>query len=151
MSRPEYSDRHVIVTIAAEVSDMDVKETIHIFNSLMEMAGITVNGNQPYDIRIHNENIYSRVLDSGPLGLGESYMDCWWECESLDQFTEKLLRANLKYEIKRNLQLAWHILKSRLINLQSVTRAFQVGETHYDIGNDLYEKMLDKRMMYTCA
>jgi cyclopropane-fatty-acyl-phospholipid synthase len=43
------------------------------------------------------------------------------------------------------------LLKSRLFNLQSPTRAFEVGEYHYDLGNDLYRAMLDRRMNYTCG
>jgi cyclopropane-fatty-acyl-phospholipid synthase len=35
--------------------------------------------------------------------------------------------------------------------MQSVRKAFEVGEKHYDIGNDLYSRMLDKRMVYTCG
>jgi cyclopropane-fatty-acyl-phospholipid synthase len=37
------------------------------------------------------------------------------------------------------------------MNMQSSARAYQVGEYHYDLGNDLYEAMLDKRMNYTCG
>src|SRR5699024_638633 len=29
--------------------------------------------------------------------------------------------------------------------------AFEVGEKHYDTGNDLFEAMLDKHMVYTTA
>jgi cyclopropane-fatty-acyl-phospholipid synthase len=42
-------------------------------------------------------------------------------------------------------------LKAKLFNLQKPGRAYQVGEEHYDIGNDLYTAMLDKRMLYTCG
>ena len=37
------------------------------------------------------------------------------------------------------------------MNLQSRRRAFQIGERHYDIGNDLYRRMLDSRMIYSCG
>ena len=43
------------------------------------------------------------------------------------------------------------MLQSKLFNLQSKARAFKVGEHHYDLGNDLYEAMLDKRLNYTCG
>ena len=39
----------------------------------------------------------------------------------------------------------------KLFNYQSKARAFQIGEHHYDLGNDLFEKMLDKRMIYSCG
>ena len=44
-----------------------------------------------------------------------------------------------------------HILRARLFNLQASSRAYEVGERHYDLGNDLYCAMLDKRLNYTCA
>jgi cyclopropane-fatty-acyl-phospholipid synthase len=43
------------------------------------------------------------------------------------------------------------VLRAKLFNLQSKNRAFQVGEVHYDAGNDLFEKMLDPHMIYSCA
>jgi cyclopropane-fatty-acyl-phospholipid synthase len=40
---------------------------------------------------------------------------------------------------------------ARVTNLQSRRRAFTIGEHHYDIGNDLYRRMLDSRMIYSCG
>jgi len=130
---------------------MVIKEAKKVFLQLMDSAGITVNGDRPFDIQVHNENFYARVLDEGSLGLGESYMDRWWDCQAVDQFIDKVLRANLEEKIKRNWQIMWNLLKSNIFNLQKVSRAFHVGKQHYDIGNDLYREMLDKRMAYTCG
>jgi cyclopropane-fatty-acyl-phospholipid synthase len=38
-----------------------------------------------------------------------------------------------------------------LVNFQTKNRAYIVGKKHYDIGNDLYKVMLDKRLTYTCG
>lgn len=122
-----------------------------IVQALFDSAGITCNGNRPYDIRIHNEDFYDRVLKEAALGLGESYMDKWWDCPALDEFVNKILRARLSQKIKPNWKQACHILKSRIFNLQNISRSFEVGKRHYDIGNDLYEAMLDTRMAYTCG
>jgi len=119
--------------------------------ALLAQAGVTINGDNPGDIRVHNSDLYSRLLSGGVLALGESYMDGWWDCESLDQFICKILSANLDQKVKGNYRLALHVLKSKLFNLQKPKRAYQVGEKHYDIGNDLYGAMLDKRMLYTCG
>ena len=118
---------------------------------LLSLAGITINGPNPYDIQVHDKNFYPRVLRDGELGLGESYMDGWWDCPALDQLIDRILSARLQEKVKGGLKIAWHVLKSRLFNLQKVSRAYQVGERHYDIGNDLYQAMLDKRMLYTCG
>ena len=42
-------------------------------------------------------------------------------------------------------------LGAALANLQNQTRVHGNIKHHYDIGNDLYKAMLDKRMVYTCA
>ncbi len=118
--------------------------------SLLVRAGITLNGENPYDPHIHNEDFYSRVLSHGALGLGESYVDGWWDAEKLDELVSRILRAGLNekvYSPQLLINTAW----AYLTNLQSKSRAFHVGEKHYDVGNDLYEKMLDKRMTYTCG
>jgi cyclopropane-fatty-acyl-phospholipid synthase len=78
-------------------------------------------------------------------------MDGWWDCEALDQFIDRALRADLEAKVKGNWRLALHVLRSRLLNLQSPGRAYDVGEQHYDLGNDLYTAMLDKRLNYTCG
>ncbi len=118
---------------------------------MLARAGITVNGNRPFDIQVHDSRVYRRILAEGVLGLGESYMDGWWDCEALDELVSKVLLAELEREIKGNWKLLLHLFKSRFFNLQKISRAYQVGEQHYDAGNELYRAMLDKRMNYTCG
>lgn len=118
---------------------------------LLALAGITVNGSRPWDITVHNAGVYQRILADGSVGLGESYMDGWWDCKALDQFFFRVLRADLATKIEPNAKLLIAILKAKLFNLQRKSRAFVIGEKHYDIGNDLYTAMLDKRLTYTCG
>lgn len=122
-----------------------------IVRGLLETAGITVNGVNPWDIQVHNQLFYERVLRDASLGLGESYMDGWWDCESIDQMIDRVLRANLREQVEKNIRLAWHVLRANLFNRQSITRSPEVALRHYDLGNDLYQAMLDKRLNYTCA
>jgi cyclopropane-fatty-acyl-phospholipid synthase len=122
-----------------------------ICEELLSLAGITVNGGQPYDIQVKNNSFYDRILNEQILGLGESYMDGWWDCEALDEMINKLVKARVEEQVKRNWHLKWHVLRSKLFNLQNPSRAYQVAHQHYDIGNDLYQSMLDKRLNYTCA
>ena len=118
---------------------------------LLDSAGITLNGDKPYDILVKNENLYKRILHDGILGLGEAYMDDWWTCVCLDHLADRLARTNIRKEIEKSWKLRRAVLKSRISNLQKPSRSFQVGEKHYDVGNDLYRVMLDRRMLYTCA
>ncbi|UCS92910.1 cyclopropane fatty acyl phospholipid synthase [Echinicola marina] len=118
---------------------------------LLAHAGICVNGAAQYDIQVKDHRFYKKVLSEGSLGLGEAYMDGWWECEALDEFFNKLLRAKLHQKVKGNLKMFWQGIKAKLFNLQSITLAKNTIVQHYNIGNTLYEKMLDKYMMYSCA
>lgn len=114
-------------------------------------AGIHLNGTDDFDIHVYDDRFYSHVLRHGSLGLGESYMKGWWSCKELDTFLYRLLTINLEQRVQHSLRLKWHILKARIFNLQSRTRAVAVAEKHYNIGNELFEQMLDKYMMYSCA
>jgi cyclopropane-fatty-acyl-phospholipid synthase len=117
---------------------------------LLSTAGITVGGKQPWDMQVHHPATFDRILTRGSLGLGESYMDGWWDCEAVDEFIARILRARLDQQVGRAGWI-WASLKAHLTNLQSEQRAWQVGEVHYDLGNDLYEAMLDSSMAYSCG
>ena len=117
---------------------------------LLSFADVKIGGDRPWDIQVHKEGLYARVLAEGSLGLGESYMDGWWDCECLDEFFHRILRAKLDGKVKP-LSGLFSVLKAKLINLQKPSRAFLVGRHHYDIGNNLYRKMLDRHMIYSCG
>jgi len=118
---------------------------------ILDHAGITIDGSKPYDIQVHNDNFYSRVFSRGSIGFGESYMDGWWDTEDLSEFFNKVLKVDLAKKISFNATFIFHVLSQFIVNPQKGRRSLKVGEQHYDIGNDLYEKMLDKRMVYTCG
>ena len=118
---------------------------------LLKKADVTIGGTRPQDITVHDERLFNRVIRYGTLGLGEAYMDGWWDANQLDEFFNKVLQAHLNRDISVNLATFLTVVKAYVLNLQSDKRAFKVGEEHYDLGNDLYEAMLDKRMVYTCG
>ncbi len=127
----------------------DFKETV---SKLFESVDIQVNGSRPFDIQIHNELFYSRVLSGQSLGLGESYMDGWWDCEAIDQFCHQMLRGRLDKQVKPTSPAFFMpVLRAYFFNSQSKNRAYIVGEEHYDTGNDLFSLMLDQRMNYSCG
>lgn len=118
--------------------------------SLLAQAGITVDGDRPWDIRVHHRETSSRILASGSLGLGESYMDGWWDCDRVDEFICRILLHQLDRKVRTT---EWLVqgLRARLFNLQNLRRAWQVGERHYDLGNDFFAAMLGPSMAYTCG
>jgi len=119
--------------------------------SLLESADIQVGGSNPWDIRVKDQRTYDRLVHDQALGLGESYIDDWWECDAIDEMVNRIYKAQLDKKIKGDWKMAWQGLRAKLLNRQSSSRAYEVGIRHYDIGNDLYQEMLDKRLNYTCA
>lgn len=120
--------------------------------SILAEVGIQINGDRPWDIKVHNENLYQRVISQGSLGLGEAYVEGWWDCTRLDELFARILRGRLQDRIGSNNLASWLIiLKTKLLNLQSFSKSFQVGKQHYDLGNDLYQAMLDSRLTYSCG
>tara|TARA_Y100000031_G_C8196393_1_gene373901 strand:+ start:204 stop:1367 length:1164 start_codon:yes stop_codon:yes gene_type:complete len=117
---------------------------------ILSLADIQINGSRPFDIQVHNPELYERVLSQGSLGLGEAYMDGWWDCKQLDEFVNRVKKVNLQRKIITP-KLVYHIVKSKVLNRQTKKLSKAVAKQHYDVGNDLYEHMLDKRMQYTCG
>jgi cyclopropane-fatty-acyl-phospholipid synthase len=124
-----------------------------IIRQLFEHAGIGLNGEQPWDMQIHDPIFFQKMFSKWELGIGESYMDGDWDCASLDEFFFRVTSHDLEQTVvgPAKIKFFLEILRQNFFNLQTRSRAFQVGEQHYDIGNDLFESMLDSNMMYSCA
>ncbi len=132
------------------------KRSERFIHKLMESLDIQVDGERPWDIRIHNPLFYKRVATQGSLGLGEAYMDGWWDCKALDQLFYRLLRARADEKAAPvGIRRAWRGLKNYLVTIrnqvQRKTRAFIIGRHHYDLGNELFSIMLDQGLNYSCA
>jgi cyclopropane-fatty-acyl-phospholipid synthase len=119
-------------------------------SNIFHDAGITVQGKNEWDIQVHDERFFNRILFKWSLGFGESYMDGWWDTNALDQLIYRLYTSNIDNK-NSNLPSKIDMCKARLLNQQSKLRARKVAHVHYDIGNDMYSKMLGHTMQYTCA
>jgi cyclopropane-fatty-acyl-phospholipid synthase len=121
------------------------------FQEYLSKAGIQINGSHPWDIHVHNDQLYKRLASEGALGFGEAYMEGWWDCQQLDVLAFRACQLDVNqwkmFKFKDFLQ--W--LKIIFINLQSKRRAFIVGQQHYDLNDQLFQLMLDKRMTYSCG
>lgn len=123
-----------------------------ILTSLLEKADIRINGNRPWDVQVHNDELYARVFQSGTMGIGEAYMDGWWDCQELDVMFYKAIMGQLGNRFSRG-GLPAHILSlyQTIFNLQKGRRAFEVGERHYNFDNDMFTWMLGPTMNYSCG
>ena len=126
----------------------DAKQAIQ---KLLAHVDIEINGKNPWDMQVNNPKLYSRVLAGYSLALGESYMDGWWDCASLDQLFDRILGARLDKEVRKDKSLLFPFIKATVINAQSRSKAHIIGKRHYDIGNRLFSIMLDKGMNYSCG
>jgi len=124
-----------------------------VLSKLFEDAGIAFNGSSPWDIQVHDGSAYQQILAKGSLGLGESYVSGLWDAHSLDELFSRLIHYDIDQRVIgwAKFRLLTEIVRHKFFNLQSVKRAFQVGEQHYDTGNDVFEAMLDPTMSYSCG
>ncbi|NLI33249.1 MAG: cyclopropane-fatty-acyl-phospholipid synthase, partial [Deltaproteobacteria bacterium] len=60
--------------------------------SLLLKAGVTVNGPHPWDIQVKDDRFYDRVIRERSLGLGEAYMEGWWDCPRVDELICRILK-----------------------------------------------------------
>ena len=118
--------------------------------ALLARADVKIDGDRPWDITVHDERVFARAFAHGSLGLGEAYMDGWWDAPALDQFFHHVLAANLDEQLRDFEALKAH-LRARFINMQRGRKAFKIGKAHYDTGNELFAKMLGRRLVYSCG
>ncbi|MDF1554017.1 MAG: cyclopropane fatty acyl phospholipid synthase [Deferrisomatales bacterium] len=121
------------------------------FEQLLANADIRINGDRPWDMRVHDRSVFAQVIANGSIALGESYMAGAWDCERLDEFFCRVLSARLEEGTGRSLYEIWLALKARALNIQRGQRAYAVGRRHYDLGNEFFGAMLDSRMTYSCG
>lgn len=122
-----------------------------LVQDLFAEADIQFNGQRAWDIQVHDDAFYTRLLRDGSLGLGETYMEGMWDCEALDDCIAHILKGNLYDKASNSWPMIWTAAKARLFNLQDKLGSMVVIDQHYQIGNDLYQKMLDPTLAYSCG
>jgi cyclopropane-fatty-acyl-phospholipid synthase len=122
-----------------------------LIEELLTTTGIAINGRNPWDILVKDDRTFSLIFQDKNLGLGESYVAGWWDCQRLDEFFCRILKARLDEKIKTSYKFLLHTLSASLLNMQSKKRARMVAECHYDLDNDLFTSFLDAYNQYSCA
>jgi cyclopropane-fatty-acyl-phospholipid synthase len=138
-------------TYAARPARLAAPAAERILAERFAAGDIRMDGRRAWDIQVKDNRFYARVFVHGTLGLGEAYMDGWWDCEALDEMCFRAARAKLTQHIPFNLRTILDTGAALLCNLQSCARARVVGERHYDLGNDFFEAMLGPTMQYSCG
>src|SRR5438034_10944731 len=117
-----------------------------VMTNLLALADIRINGARPWDIQVHDQRFFGRVLTSGTLGFGESYMDGWWDCDALDEMSCRAIRAQLDTRLAFPLPTSWALLTALVASQQTLRRARKVGRVHYDLINASFDAMLEPRL-----
>ena len=120
------------------------------FRDLLAKADIAVDGADPWDLQVRDSRAYTRVLRDGSIGFGEAFMEGWLDCERVDMLIDRVYRAKLNEQVEVKAAL-FETFKARINPFASRSRSFEIGEWHYDTGNDLFELMLDPYLVYSCA
>ncbi|MGH7174059.1 MAG: class I SAM-dependent methyltransferase, partial [Gemmataceae bacterium] len=102
-------------------------------------------------VEIRDPRFFTRVLSEGSLGLGECYMDGGFVLQqgTLQDFLTVLCRNRIDRAIRGDLKLALKVLGIRLVN--RLRGGMKNVQSHYDIGDDLFESFLDPTMAYSCG
>ena len=118
--------------------------------ALLDKAGITVNGPNPWDPQVHNQALWNRIFAEGSLGLGEAYMDGWWDVDDMAEFFSRVTAFNIEDNLRVTPNLIWQLVQSRFLNMQTINRSQRVAKMHYN-ETDAYKASLDKRMVGSCG
>ena len=122
-----------------------------IVRNLAAEIGITIDGSCPWDVQVHDDRFYRCVLTGGSLGLGESYMKAWWDCEDLIELHSRIAESDAEEKTNRSWRARLKSWQAHLINLQSPQRAPIVARRHYDVTVDHYRNMTDGWVTLSCG
>lgn len=118
---------------------------------LFALVDVRFDGVRPWDIEVHRDRLFQRVLAKGSLGFGEAYMDGDWDCAALDQLFDRIIAGRLGDLLGMTVPLAVMILAAKFRNRQSVSRSGQVAKAHYDLPIDIHAATYDRRLTASCA
>lgn len=116
-----------------------IKLFLGVFEKLVRKSysdvGIEIDGKKPWDIQVHNKaDFFLRMTNHAPLGLGETYMQGYWDCEDMVELNYRTMRTGL-YNVYMN---PWNRFLNYMefvhFNLQTEKKAWEVGEKHYNLG-----------------
>lgn len=122
-----------------------------MMRELLDQAGVTIGGPNPWDIQIQDSRVFRRVFSQKTLGFGEAFMDGWWDCAQPDALLTRLLLADAYNRAGDGWGRRLQNLLFRIGNMQSKARALMVAEKHYNLDNDLFFRFLDPYRQYSCA
>ena len=129
------------------------KLTLHLPDHTSRVIEGSLPGTEA-TMTVNNWDLFIRLVLEGDVALGDGYVDAQWDTDCITSVIRFFIE-NRKEIDDRTLWLshlgrAVHAFSHRLRN-NSIIGSKNNIQAHYDLGNALFERFLDKEMMYSCA
>lgn len=105
-------------------------------------------------LHIDHPQLYADAAFGGTVGAGEAYIRGLWRCDDLTGLV-RIFVANR--EVMNGMDSRWALVSRPVLKIfHFLNRNSKAGSArnisaHYDLGNALYELMLDPTMAYSCG
>jgi cyclopropane-fatty-acyl-phospholipid synthase len=114
------------------------------------------DGKQPghvAELRVHNPDLFARLIREGDLGFCDAYLDNWWSTPDLQAFMDLVHADNEDiYDGFPGQGLVRMFEKLRFwMQRNHKSQARKNISYHYDLGNEFYGLWLDDTMTYSSA
>ena len=129
----------------AQLTIVESGERIKLGNSSSELSA---------ELHIHDLSVYGDFVSGGSLAAAQAYIDNKWDTPDLTKLIRVFARSQQLVDELESKSSLWEKCQKKLVSLGN--RNTQAGSkrnilAHYDLGNDLYSRFLDEKMMYSCA
>jgi cyclopropane-fatty-acyl-phospholipid synthase len=105
-------------------------------------------------VYVESPQFFADVAFGGTVGAGEAYIRGLWRCDDLTALVRLFVRNR---DLMNGMDGRWAVFTKPFLKMfHALNRNSKEGSArnisaHYDLGNALYELMLDETMMYSCA
>ncbi|MET0499213.1 MAG: cyclopropane-fatty-acyl-phospholipid synthase family protein [Steroidobacteraceae bacterium] len=105
-------------------------------------------------LHVNHHQLYADAAFAGTVGAGEAYIRGLWHCDDLTALVRIFI---LNRSVMEGMDSRWAFLSAplrkvfHLLNSNSREGSARNIAAHYDLGNPLYELMLDDTMAYSCG
>jgi len=105
------------------------------------------------ELRIHNSDLFARLIREGDLGFCDAYLDEWWSTPDLQAFMDLVHAGNeTVYDGFPGQGLLRNLEKFRFWLQRNNRKQARLNiSQHYDLGNEFYGLWLDDTMTYSSA
>jgi cyclopropane-fatty-acyl-phospholipid synthase len=106
------------------------------------------------NVTVEHPQFFADAAFGGSVGVGEAYIRGLWRCDDLTSLVRIFVRNR---EVLNGIDSRWSLVSRPFLKLfHALNRNSRGGSSrnitaHYDLGNSLYELMLDETMTYSCA